>query len=175
MLRNWERGREFGKLARYHLERNAGVEAAGYLKQAGDHAAAAVQFRRAGLLESAAQEFEQAGDHGRAATLYRRLKDGPALLRCLLHGGAYHDAGLEYERRGDLEQAADCFRRYAESSPEARQDLERRLAKISPKRPGMRAAIRLAALGRLDEAAPIYSRRGHHEKARRTVRRGRAP
>ena len=165
VLRAWERGREFGKLAQYHLERNAGVEAAGYLKLAGDHAAAAVQFRRAGLLELAAREFEQAGDHARAATLYRRLKDGSALLRCLLHGGAFHDAGLEYERQGDPEKAADCFRRYAESSPEARRDLERRLAKITPKRPGMRAAIRLVALGRPDEAAPIYARRGHQERA----------
>ena len=160
-----ELGRDFGKLAQYHLERNARGEAARYLQLAGDHAEAAVQFRRAGLLELAAQEFEQAGDHARAATLYRRLQDGAWLLRCLLHDGAFHDAGLEYERRGDLEKAADCFRRYAEGSPEARQDLERRLAKITPKRPGMRAAIRLVALGRLDEAAPIYARRGHHERA----------
>ncbi len=165
VLRNWELGRDFGKLAQYHLERNARGEAARYLQLAGDHAEAAVQFRRAGLLELAAQEFEQAGDHARAATLYRRLQDGAGLLRCLLHDGAFHDAGLEYERRGDLEKAADCFRRYAEGSPEARQDLERRLAKITPKRPGMRAAIRLVALGRLDEAAPIYARRGHHERA----------
>ena len=165
ILRNWERGREFGKLAQYHLGRKAGAEAAHYLKLAGDHAAAAVQFRRAGLLELAAQEFEQAGDHQRAATLYRRLKDGGELLRCLLHGGAYHDAGEEYEKRGDLEKAAECFRRYAESSSEARQDLERRLARITPKRPGMRAAVRLVALGRLGEAAPIYARRGHQERA----------
>ena len=165
VLRNWELGREFGKLAQYHLERNDRGEAARYLKLEGDHGAAAVQFRRAGLLELAAQEFEQAGDHARAATLYRRLQDGAGLLRCLLHDGAFHDAGLEYERHGDLDKAADCFRRYAESSPEARQDLERRLAKITPKRPGMRAAIRLVALGRLDEAAPIYARRGHHGRA----------
>ena len=165
VLRNWERGREFGKLAQYHLGRNAGVEAAHYLKQAGDHAAAAVQFRRAGLLELAAQEFEQAGDHARAATLYRRLQDDDGLLRSLFRGGAYHAAGVEHEKRGELEKAACCFRRYVESSPEARRDLERRLAKISPKRPGMRAAIRLVALGRLAEAAPIYARRGHHERA----------
>ena len=165
VLRNWQLGREFGKLAQYHLERNDRREAARYLQLAGDHAAAAVQFRRAGLLELAAQEFEQAGDHARAATLYRRLQDGAGLLRSLLHDGAFHDAGLEYERRGELEKAADCFRRYAASTPEARQDLERRLAKITPKRPGMRAAIRLVALGRLDEAAPIYARRGHHERA----------
>ena len=165
VMRNWELGREFGKLAQYHLVRNDRGEAARYLKLARDHAAAAVQFRRAGLLDLAAQEFEQAGDHARAATLYRRLQDGAGLLRCLLHGGAFHDAGLEYERRGDLDKAADCFRRYAESSPEARQDLERRLTKITPKRPGMRAAIRLVALGRLDEAAPIYARRGHHARA----------
>ena len=165
VLRNWERGREFGKLAQYHLGRDAGAEAARYLQQAGDHAAAAVEFRRAGVLDLAAQEFEQAGDHARAATLYRRLKDSDALLRCLLAGGAHHAAGLEHERRGELEQAADCFRRYADGSPDARRDLERRLARISPKRPGMRAAVRLVALGRPAEAAPIYERRGYHERA----------
>ena len=165
ILRNWERGRQFRKLAEFHLERNANGEAARYLKLAGDHAAAAVQFRRAGFLELAAQEFEQAGDHSRAVTLYRRLGDRRALLRCLLKGRAYHEAGLVYEEQGDLEHAADCFRRYAESAPEARQDLERRLAKITPKRPGMRAAIRMVALGRLAEAAPIYQRRGHSARA----------
>ena len=140
-------------------------EAARYLKLAGDHAAAAVQFRRAGLLEAAAGEFEQAGDHARAARLYRRLNDRGRMLRCLLQGGAMHEAGLEYERRGDLDKAGECFRRYAESSPEARQDLERRLAKITPKRPGPRAAIRLVALGRLAEAASIYARCRQPERA----------
>ena len=87
------------------------------------------------------------------------------MLRSLLNGKAYHDAGLEYEKRGDLERAVDCFRRYAASSPEARQDLEQRLARISPQRPGMRAAVRMVALGQLADAAPIYQRRGYPERA----------
>ena len=165
VVRNWERGRDFRKLAAFHLARKDGGEAARYLKLAGDHAAAAVQFRRAGFLEFAAQEFEQAGDHAKAAALYRRLGDRDALLRSLLNGKAYHDAGLEYEKRGDLERAVDCFRRYAASSPEARQDLEQRLARISPQRPGMRAAVRMVALGQLADAAPIYQRRGYPERA----------
>ena len=165
VLSNWERGGEYRKLAQFHLERNAVGEAARYLKLAGDHAAAAAQFRRAGLLSFAAEEFERAGDHARAATLYRRTGDNAGLLRCLLAGGAYHDAALIYEKRGDLEQAADCFRRYVESSPQARRDLEQRLTKISPKRPGMRAAIRMAALGQAGRAAPIYLRNGHRERA----------
>ena len=165
VLSNWERGGEYRELAQFHLERNAVGEAARYLKLAGDHAAAAAQFRRAGLLSFAAEEFERAGDHARAATLYRRTGDNAGLLRCLLAGGAYHDAALIYEKRGDLEQAADCFRRYVESSPQARRDLEQRLTKISPKRPGMRAAIRMAALGQAGRAAPIYLRNGHRERA----------
>ena len=164
-LRNWERGREFHKLAQFYLERKVAGEAARFLKLAGDHAKAAVQFRRAGLLTSAAGEFELAGDHARAVALYRRLGDNAALLRCLLNSGAYHDAALVYEKRGDLEQAADCFRRYAESSPQARQDLEQRLAGITPKRPGMRAAIRMVALGQTARAAPIYFRHGRPERA----------
>ena len=165
VLSNWERGGEFRKLAQFHLDRNAVGEAARYLKLAGDHAAAAAQFRRAGLLSFAAEEFERAGDHARAAALYRRTGDHDGLLRCLLAGGAYHDAALIYEKRGDLEQAADCFRRYVDSSPQARKDLEQRLTVISPKRPGMRAAIRMAALGQAGRAAPIYFRNGHRERA----------
>ena len=165
VLRNWEQGREYRKLAQFHLERKAAGEAARFLKLAGDHAQAAAQFRRAGLLSFAAEEFEQAGDHVRAAALYRRVGDSDALLRCLLESGAYHDAGLVYEKRGDLERAGDCFRRYAESSPQARRDLEQRLAKITPKRPGMRAAVRMAALGQPARAAPIYLRNGQPERA----------
>ena len=165
MLRNWERGREFGKLARFYLEREVPGEAARYLKLCGDHARAAEQFRRAGMLRSSAAEYEVAGDHERAAVLYRRLGDNDGLLRSLFHAGLFHDAGLLYEKRGDLERATDCFRRYAESSPQARQDLERRLEGIVQKHPGMRAAIRMVALGQPERAAPIYFRNGHPERA----------
>ena len=165
MLRNWERGREFRKLAQFYLEREVAGEAARYLKLCGDHARAGEQFRRAGLLMSSAAEYELAGDHERAAVLYRRLGDNDGLLRSLLNAGLFHDAALLYERRGDLERAADCFRRYAESSPQAREDLERRLAKVTRTHPGMRAAIRMVALGQLERAAPIYFRNGHPERA----------
>ena len=165
VLRNWERGGEFDRLAQFYLDRKVPSEAARYLKRIGDHVRAAEQFRRAGMLSSAAEELEVTGDYAAAAALYRRLGDNDALLRCLIGAGAYHDAGLVYEKRGALEQAADCFRRYADSSPEARQDLERRLAGIAGMRAGMRAAIRMAALGQADRAAPIYLRNGHPERA----------
>ena len=165
MLRNWERGREFRKLARFYLEREVAGEAARYLKLCGDHARAAEQFRRAGMLRSSAAEYEVAGDHERAAVLYRRMGDNDGLLRSLFNAGLFHDAGLLYEKRGDLERAADCFRRHAESSPQAHQDLERRLEGIIRKHPGMRAAIRMVALGQPERAAPIYFRNGHPERA----------
>ena len=165
MLRNWERGSEFGKLAQFYLEREVAGEAARYLKLCGDHARAGEQFHRAGMLTSAAAEYELAGDHERAVVLYRRLGDNDGLLRSLLNAGLFHEAALLYEKRGDLERAADCFRRYAESSPQAREDLERRLAKVAHTHPGMRAAIRMVALGQLERAAPIYFRNGHPERA----------
>ena len=165
MLRNWERGREFGKLARFYLEREVPGDAARYLQLCGDHARAAEQFRRAGMLRSSAAEYELAGDHERAAVLYRRLGDNDGLLRSLVDAGLFHDAGLLYEKRGDLERATDCFRRHAESSPHARQELERRLQGIIRKHPGMRAAIRMVALGQPERAAPIYYRNGHPERA----------
>ena len=165
VLRNWERGGEFGRLAQFYLDRKVPSEAARYLQRIGDHVRAAEQFRRAGMLSSAAAELELTGDYAAAAPLYRRLGDNDALLRCLIAAGEHHEAGLVYEKRGALEQAADCFRRYADSSPEARQDLERRLAGIAGMRAGMRAAIRMAALGQADRAAPIYLRNGHPERA----------
>ena len=165
MLRNWERGREFAKLARFYLEREVHGEAARYLTLCGDHARAAEQFRRAGMLKSSAAEYELAGDHERAAVLYRRLGDNDGLLRSLFNAGMFHDAGLLYEKRGDLERATDCFRRHAASSPRARQELERRLEGIIQKHPGMRAAIRMVALGQPERAAPIYFRYGHPERA----------
>ena len=165
VLRNWERGREFGRLARFYLDRKVPSEAARNLQRIGDHARAAEQFRRAGMLSSAAAELELTGDHAGAAALYRRLGDNDALLRCLMGAAAYHEAGLVYENRGDLEQAADCFRRHADSSPEARQELQRELAGIVARRAGMRAAIRMVALGQGERAAPIYLRNGHPERA----------
>ena len=117
------------------------------------------------MLTSAAVEYELAGDHERAVVLYRRLGDNDGLLRSLLGAGMLHDAGLLYEKRGDLEQAADCFLRHAESSPEARQELERELERIAVRHTGMRAAIRMVAVGQPGRAAPIYLEHGHPERA----------
>ena len=167
MLRNWERGRQYPQLAAFYRDRKVHGEAGRYLKLAGDHAAAAVEFRRGGLLELAAQEFERVRDYKRAAALYRRLGDSAALLRCLgsMQTGGAHEAALVYEEQRNWQKAAECFRRYADSSPDARADLERRLSTISPKRPGMRAAVRMDALGQHLRAAPVYERRGYPQRA----------
>ena len=165
VLRNWQRGGDFGNLAQFYLDRKVPSEAARYLQRIGDHARAAEQFRRAGMLKSAAAEYELAGDHERAALLYRRGGDNDGLLRSLLNAGLFHAAGLLHEKRGDLEQAADCFLRHAESSPEARRDLERELERIAGRHTGMRAAIRMAAVGQPARAAPIYLEHGHPERA----------
>ena len=165
VLRNWQRGGDFGNLARFYLDRKVPSEAARYLQRIGDHAQAAEQFRRAGMLTSASAEYELAGDHERAAVLYRRLGDNDGLLRSLMSAGMFHDAGLLHEKRGDLEKAADCFLRHAASSPAARQELERELQRIAVRHTGMRAAIRMAAVGQPARAAPIYLEHGHPERA----------
>ena len=159
MVRNWERAGEHRLLAEHYLSRDRRADAARHLKLAGDHAAAAVQFRRAGLPEEAAHEFERAGQHHKAVPLYRRLKDDHALLRCLLRSEAYYEAGLLFEKLDNLDRAIECFRTYVGRAERNRADLERRLAAISPKRPGIKAAVRLAALGRTEAAARIFERR----------------
>ena len=166
MVRNWERAGEHRLLAEHYLSAKRPADAARHLRQAGDHAAAAVQFRRAGQLEEAAQEFERAGQHRKAAPLYRRLKDDEALLRCLLQVEAYHDAGLLFEKQRNVDRAIECFRAYARGAQSNRDDLERRLAAISPKRPGLKAAVRLAALDRFEDAARILEgRKGQRGRA----------
>ena len=162
MVDNWERAGEHRLLAEHYLREQRRGDAARHLQSAGDHAAAAVQFRRAGMRADAAREFERAGDYRRAVRLYRRVNDQAGMLRCHLQAGEHHDAGLLYEKRGDLDRAIECFRTYAQGSPGNRRDLERRLAAISPKRPGLKAAVRLTALDRLQEAAPIFERRKGH-------------
>ena len=162
MVDNWELAGEHRLLAEHYLREQRRGDAARHLQLAGDHAAAAVEFRRAGLPADAAREFERAGDYRRAVPLYRRLHDQEGVLRCHLQAGEHHDAGLLYEKRGDIDRAIDCFRTYAQGSPSNRRDLEQRLAAISPKRPGLKAAARLNALDRLQEAARIFERRKGH-------------
>ena len=159
MVRNWERAGEHRLLAEHYLSRDRRADAARHLKLAGDHAAAAVQFRRAGLPKEAAHEFERAGQHRKAVPLYRRLKDDHALLRCLLRSESYYEAGVLFEKLDNLDRAIECFRTYVRRAERNRADLERRLAAISPKRPGIKAAVRLAALGRIEAAARIFERR----------------
>ena len=162
MVNNWERAGEHRRLADHYLGQDRSGQAARHLRLAGDHAAAAVQFRRAGLLEHAAQAFEKSGQYRKAVPLYRRLRDVEGLLRCHLQTGSFHEAALLYEKQGDLDRAIDCLRSYAQGSEGNRHDLEGRLAAISPKRPGLKAAVRLVALGRDQEAARIFERRTGH-------------
>ncbi len=162
MVGNWERAGEHRLLADHYLGIDESGTAARHLQRLGDHGAAAVCFRRAGMVECAAEAFEKDGQHLKAAPLYRRLGDAEALARCLLRGEEFHGAGLAYEKLGDLDRAIECFRSYAEASDANRLDLERRLVKISPKRPGVKAAVRMAALGRHREAAEIVGRRSGH-------------
>ena len=162
MVSNWERAGEHRLLADHYLTLNKNGKAAHHLKLAGDHAAAALHYRRAGMIDLAAEEFEKDGQYDNAVPLYRRLGDLEALLRCLLQVGEFHEAALVYEKQDNLDRAIDCFHRYAASSEENRGDLERRLTEISPKRPGVKAAVRLAALGRQREAAEIFARRSGH-------------
>ena len=161
-VNNWELAGEHRLLAEHYLREQRRGDAARHLQLAGDHAAAAVHFRRAGLPADAAREFERAGDFRRAVLLYRRVHDQEAVLRCHLQAGEHHEAGLLYEKRGDIDRAIDCFRTYAQGSLGNRRDLEQRLAAISPKRPGIKAAVRLTALDRLPEAARIFERRKGH-------------
>ena len=162
MVSNWERAGEHRLLADHYLSLNKSGKAAHHLKLAGDHAAAALQFRRAGMIDFAAEEFEKDGQYDNAVPLYRRLGDRKALVRCLLQVGEFHEAALVYEKQDSLDRAIDCFRRYAESSDGNREDLERRLTEIDPRRPGVKTAARLAGLGRHREAAEIFARHGDH-------------
>ena len=125
-----------------------------------------------------AHEFERSGDlllrigdHAEAARLFRRAGSEEKLLRCLRQVGDHREAALLLEKRGEIEKAVDAFTAAAASSEDARRRLESEVPVAKTRRAAVKAAIRLAALGRDAEAAPLFLRGGEVDAAARRYER----
>jgi tetratricopeptide (TPR) repeat protein len=132
---------------------------------------AAGAWERAGEFERAGDLRLRLGDHAEAARLFRRSGSEEKLLRCLRQLGDHREAALLLEKRGEIEKAVDAFAGAAAASEEARRRLESEVPAAKTRRSAMKAAIRLAALGRDAEAAPLFLRGGAVDAAARRYER----
>ncbi|MGO9310420.1 MAG: UvrD-helicase domain-containing protein [Spirochaetia bacterium] len=167
----WRRAGAFDRLARS-------------ARAAGEHGKAAELFERARMSREAAGAWEAAGeheragdlwlrlgDHAQAARLFRRAGSEEKLLRCLRHLGNNREAALLLEKRGEIEKAVDAFAAAVAESDEARRQLQSDVPPARTKRTALKAAIRLAALGRDAEAAPLFLKAGTVDAAARRYER----
>ncbi len=167
----WRRAGAFDRLARSAQASGEHAKSAELFERARMSREAAAEWERAGDLEHAGDLWLRVGSHAEAARLFRRSGSTEKLLRCLRHLGNHREAALLFERRGDMEKAVQSFAAAALESPEARQRLESEIPAAKTKRSALKAAIRLAALGRDAEAAPLFVRAGEAEAAARRYER----
>lgn len=167
----WRRAGAFDRLARSALAAGEHAKAAGLFERARMSRDAAAAWERAGELERAGDLWLRVGAHAEAARLYRRSGSTEKLLRCLRHLGNHREAALVLEKRGEIEKAVESFAAAASESEEARQRLESEVPPAKTKRSALKAAIRLAALGRDAEAAPLFFRAGAADAAARRYER----
>ena len=123
------------------------------------------------MSSSAGDLLLRLGDHAEAARLFRRAGSEEKLLRCLRQIGNHREAALLLEKRGEIEKAVDAFTAAAGASEDARHRLESEVPVAKTRRSAIKAAIRLAALGRDAEAAPLFLRGGEVDAAARRYER----
>jgi hypothetical protein len=163
----WLRAGAFDRLARSALAAADFRGAAELFERARMGRDAAGAWERAGEVERAGDLWLRLGDHARAARLFRRAGSEEKLLRCLRHLGQHREAALLLEKRGDVEKAVEAFTAAAAESEEARRELEAEVPAPKTRRTALKAAIRLSALGRDAEAAPLFLQAGVPDAAAR--------
>jgi hypothetical protein len=154
----WRRAGAFDRLARSALAAGEYGKAAELFERARMGREAAGAWERAGEFDRSGDLWLRLGEHVEAARLFRRSGNTEKLLRCLRHLGNHREVALLLEKRGEIEKAVDAFAASASESEEARQRLESEVPAAKTRRSALKAAIRLAALGRDSEAAPLFLR-----------------
>jgi hypothetical protein len=167
----WQRAGAFDRLARSALAAGEYRKAAELFERARMSREAAGAWERAREFERAGDLWLRLGDHTEAARLFRRGGNEEKLLRCLRQLGDHREAALLLEKRGEIEKAVDAFAAAAAASEEARRRLESEVPAAKTRRSAMKAAIRLAALGRDAEAAALFLRAGQVDAAARRYER----
>ncbi len=162
--RNWEKARNYSKLADYLFAQKDFPKAAERYLEAGDLARAAESLCRAKLWNKAADLYWRAGAWSDAAPLYKKLKNQDRLLDCYEKMGDHYAAALLYEKRKDLDKSIAAFRRFAEQDTKNRELLLHQAQ--SYQRAALKAAVRYAALSLYEKSAPLFQARGMMDRAR---------
>ncbi len=167
----WRRTGAFDRIARSALAAGEYGKAADLFERSRMSRDAADAWERAHEFERAGDLLLRLGDHAEAARLFRRAGSEEKLLRCLRQIGNHREAALLLEKRGEIEKAVDAFTAAAAASEDARHRLESEVPEAKTRRSAIKAAIRLAALGRDAEAAPLFLRGGEVDAAARRYER----
>jgi hypothetical protein len=162
--RDWEKARNFAKLADYLFARKDFLKAAERYQEAGDLARAAESLRRAKLWNKAADLYWRSGAWSEAALLYKKSKNQDRLLDCYEKLGDYYAAAIEYEKRKELDKCIAAFRRFAEQEGKNRELLLQQAQSFQ--RAALKAAVRYSALSLHEKSAPLYQARGMMDRAR---------
>ena len=163
----WQRAGAFDRLARSALAEGEFSRAAEHFEKARMGREAAAAWERAGESERAGDLWLRLGNHAEAARLFRRSHSDEKLLRCLRQLGEHRQAALILEKRGEIEKAVEAFAAAAAVSEEAKRRIEAEIPEARTRRSAIKAAIRLAALGRDAEAAPLFIQGGIVDAAAR--------
>ncbi len=164
-LENWLKANNHGKVAEHFVSVKDPRRAAEAFEQAGNYSMAALNYKKAKDPHKAAQLFFKAGEFQKALPLYKRLKDQDMLIRCYTSLEDFYNAGLLHEKAKDVDRAVDCFARHAKQSKESQDRLMTEADAFATGRTRIKGAIRYAALGMQEKAAPIFLEKGYTQLA----------
>lgn len=163
----WRRAGAFDRLARLALSARHYAEAGDLFERAHLAREAAGAWEKAKQYDRAGDLLLRLGDHAKAARLFHRAHNWEKELRCLRQLGKHREVGLLLEKLGQIEKAVEAFALAAAESQESRSSIEEGVPAAKTRRTQLKAAIRMAALGRDVEAADLFFQAGALEAAQR--------
>ena len=164
-LKAARQGGDHRALATFYFDQGRLNDAAAEWDKAGEPARAADALVQLGRLDEAAGRYFAAGKLVQAATLYHRLRNRERLLACYQRLGDHEAAAALAEKLRDWAAAEEALRGLAAAVPEAGARIAAEAARFTGPRTLVRAAIRYAAIGREQEAAPLFARAGLYDRA----------
>ncbi len=164
-LKAARQGGDHAALATFYFDQGKLEEAAAEWDKAGDAVRAADTLIQLGRLDEAAGRLFDAGRVARAAAIYSRLRDHRRLLACYQRLGDHQGAAALAEKLRDWPAAEQALRGLIAAVPRAAERIAEDAAGIRGANKLARAAIRYAALGREQEAAPLFARAGLLDRA----------
>ncbi len=165
-LKAWKRAEAWEELAQYCQKQRDFTDAAEYYQRARMDADAAECWKKAKQPQKAADLFFKLKNYDSAEKLYRKLREHDKLLQCYQGMGDSYKEALELERRKDYAGALAAFTRFAGSSKHNATQLLQEADAYKTPRLQIKAALRLSAAGRSEDAADKFFAIGQFSLAR---------